>query len=423
MNIEFPAKLQFLFRPSRYKIMYGGRGGAKSWGVARALLAIGAGRKIRVLCARELQKSIADSVHKLLSDQIIEMGLSAQYEVLQTAIRGRNGTEFAFSGLHHNATGLKSFEGVDICWVEEAQTVSKASWDILIPTIRKEESEIWVTFNPELEEDETYKRFVKNPPASAVVQKIDYKDNPWFPAVLEQERQDLLARDPDSYLTVWEGHCRQVLEGAIYANELRETTARGRITAVPHDKQFPVDVFFDLGWADSTAMWYTQRVGFEQRILKTYANSQHPIQHYLDHMQQSGYLIGTVWLPHDAVAKQLGSGKSIEEIVRAAGHTVRIVPRLSIADGINAARTIFHLCFFDADGCADGLNSLRRYRYDVNPDTGQYSKQPLHDEHSHYADGFRYLAIGISPGSTTRDKERDWRKKLTKRKSGSYMIA
>ena len=423
MNWEFPEKLACLFESARYKVLYGGRGGAKSWGIARALLIKGSMSTVRVLCAREFQKSIADSVHKLLSDQIAELGLSAHYEILQTSIRGKNGTEFAFAGLHHNATGLKSFEGVDICWVEEAQTVSKHSWDILIPTIRKENSEIWISFNPELEEDETFKRFVKNPPANAIVTKIDYKDNPWFPAVLEQERLDLLARDPDGYLTTWEGHCRQVLEGAIYANELRETTSRGRITAVPYDKQFPVDVYFDLGWADSTAMWFTQKVGFEQRVLKSYANSQQPIQHYLDYMQQSGYLIGTVWLPHDAKAKQLGSGKSIEEIVKASGFKVRVVPRLSIADGINAARTVFHLCFFDADGCADGLNSLRRYRYDVNPETGQYSKQPLHDEHSHYADGFRYLASGVSPASATTDKTRDWRANLAKRKSGSYMAA
>lgn len=417
MDVKFPDKLQCLFRPARYKVLYGGRGGAKSWGVARALLVLGAAKPLRVLCAREFQKSIADSVHKLLSDQIADLGLSAHYEVLQTAIRGRNGTEFAFAGLHHNITGLKSFEGVDVCWVEEAQTVSKSSWDILIPTIRKDGSEIWITFNPELDEDETYKRFVKAPPTGAVVQKIDHKDNPWFPAVLEQERLDLLARDPDAYMTVYEGHCRQVLDGAIYANELREATARNRITSVPWEKSQPVDVYFDLGWADSTAMWYTQRVGFEHRILRSYSNSQQPIQHYLDQMRQSGYLVKTVWLPHDAQAKQLGTGKSIEEIVKAAGYTVRIVPRLSVADGINAARTVFHQCYFDAEGCADGLHSLRRYRYEVNPDTGQYSKTPLHDEHSHYADGFRYLAIGVSPQASTKDREQDWRKKAKRRAS------
>src|SRR5262245_60232648 len=132
-NAQFPDKLACLFEPKRYKILYGGRGGAKSWGVARALLILGASRSLRILCAREFQNSIADSVHKLLSDQIAALGLAGHYDVLQTAIRGRNGTEFRFEGLRHNVTKIKSYEGVDICWVEEAQSVSKESWDTLIP--------------------------------------------------------------------------------------------------------------------------------------------------------------------------------------------------------------------------------------------------------------------------------------------------
>ena len=425
MQIEakFPSKLEFLFKPARYKVMYGGRGGAKSWGVARSLLIQAANRKIRVLCAREFQRSIADSVHKLLSDQISAMGLSELYEIQQTVIRCANGSEFAFAGLHHNISGLKSFEGVDICWVEEAHTVSKSSWDTLIPTIRKDDSEIWITFNPELEEDETYRRFVTNPPANAVVVKVDYKDNPWFPPVLEQERLDLQARDPDAYLNVWEGQCRHTLEGAIYASELREAAERGRITHVPHDKAFPVDVFLDLGWADQTAIWYVQKVGFEFRLIECYANSQQGITHYLDQLQSSGYLIRTVFLPHDGVAKQLGTGRSIQEIVQAANYKVQIVPRLSLADGINAARTVFHQCFFDADKCADGIQALRHYRYDVDSDTGQFSKLPLHDEYSHYADAFRYFAVGSSPSVSLKNTEHNWRKKLDKARRRSAMAS
>ena len=191
---EFPEKLQCLFRPARYKVLYGGRGGAKSWGIARALLIQGAAKPLRVLCAREIQKSIGDSVHKLLSDQIKALGLAGFYEVQKTVIRGRNGTEFTFHGLKHNVTNIKSAEGADVCWVEEAQTVSKSSWATLIPTIRKPGSEIWVSFNPELEDDETYQRFVANPPTGAVVVKVNWSDNPWFPDVLRQEKDDLKAR-------------------------------------------------------------------------------------------------------------------------------------------------------------------------------------------------------------------------------------
>jgi phage terminase large subunit len=150
-NAQFPAKLQFLFHPQRYKVLYGGRGGAKSWGIARALLIQGTQRPLRILCARETQRSIGDSVHKLLSDQIEALGLGAFYAVQKSTILGANGTEFIFAGIRQNVSNIKSYEACDICWVEEAQTVSKSSWDVLIPTIRKTDSEIWVSFNPDLE--------------------------------------------------------------------------------------------------------------------------------------------------------------------------------------------------------------------------------------------------------------------------------
>jgi phage terminase large subunit len=123
LDVEFPEKLEFLFSPSRYKVLYGGRGSGKSWGVARALLVIGIQKPIRVLCARELQNSITDSVHALLADQIKSMKLEEFYEIQNTVIYGKNGTEFLFAGLKHNITKIKSFEGVDLCWVEEAQTL------------------------------------------------------------------------------------------------------------------------------------------------------------------------------------------------------------------------------------------------------------------------------------------------------------
>ena len=193
MPVEFPERLAFLFEPARYKIAYGGRGGAKSWGFARALLILGAQRSLRVLCCREFQNSIAESAHALLSQQIDLLGLSSLYEVQEKRIYGATGTEFIFKGLRHNVASVKSTEGVDICWAEEARTISKSSWDVLIPTIRKPGSEIWISFNPELEEDETYKRFVKTPPTGAVVVKIGWRDNPWFPEEIANdiERADL----------------------------------------------------------------------------------------------------------------------------------------------------------------------------------------------------------------------------------------
>src|SRR5208282_6100015 len=216
----------------------------------------GVKRPLRVLCAREIQLSITDSVHHLLADQIAQdADWGAFYTVGHISIKGRNGTEFIFTGLRQQDIGkIKSYEGIDVCWVEEAQAVSKKSWDILTPTIRKAGSEIWVSFNPELEEDEAYARFVLSPPKGATVISLNWRDNPWFPDVLEAERQDCLIRDPDSYDTIWEGKCRSTVAGAIFATELKAARDTNRITSVPHDPALPVHTFWDLGVGDATAI-------------------------------------------------------------------------------------------------------------------------------------------------------------------------
>jgi phage terminase large subunit len=396
---QFPVKLECLFQPekSRYRILYGGRGGAKSWGVARALLIKGAQRQLRILCAREFQTSIKDSVHKLLCDQIIDLGLEGFYEITQASIRGKNGTEFAFVGLKNNVANVKSYEGVDICWVEEAQTTSRLSWNILIPTIRKEGSEIWVTFNPELETDETYQRFVLHPPENAVVQKINWSDNPWFPETLLLEKDALKMRDIEAYNTVWEGICRQTVDGAIFAREMQMAELEGRITKVGYDPMKPVHAVFDLGWSDATAIWFVQFIGMETRLIRYHEDNQKTISDYLAKMQTYGYVYDTLWLPHDAENRTLAAaGRSIDQIVRSAGYKTKIIPRTPIVDSINAARTLFRNCWFDRENCYDGLQCLRHYRYEVDPDTKAFSKNPLHDQFSHGADAFRMLGLVVN---------------------------
>ena len=403
---EFPQKLSILFDPARYKVLYGGRGGAKSWGVARALLIIGARQVTRILCAREFQTSIKDSVHKLLSDQIFAMGLQDFYEITQTAIRGKNGTEFSFAGLKNNVANIKSYEGCDIAWIEEAQTTTKLSWNVLIPTIRKEGSEIWITFNPELETDETYKRFVINPPENSIVQRVNWSDNPWFPETLRLEKDALYARDREAYNTIWEGVCRQTVDGAIFAKEMQQAEFEGRITRVPYDPVKPVLAVFDIGWADATAVWFVQFIGMETRLIRYYETTQTTISQILAKMQTFGYVYDTLYLPHDAQNKTLAAnGRSIEEIVRAAGFNVRIIDRTPITDSINAARTIFPKCYFDRENCHEGLQCLRHYRYDVNPDTGTFSQKPLHDNYSHGADAFRYIGLMINEPKQVKKKQ------------------
>lgn len=362
-------------------------------GVARALLVQGMEHPLRILCAREFQNSIADSVHKLLSDQIQLFELESFYTVQQTTITGKNGTEFIFAGLRHNIVSIKSMEGLDRCWIEEAETVSKNSWDVLIPTIRKEDSEIWMTFNPELETDETYERFVKSPPHDSIQVEMNYRDNPWFPDVLEQERIELKQKDLASYLNIWEGKCKQAVEGAIYSKQLQEAELANRITSVPYNPQSLVFTYWDLGFSDATAIWFVQKVGFEYHWIDYYEDNFQDIKHYIKFLQNKPYVYADDYLPHDARAKQLGTGTSIEEQLRSLGRRVRIVPMLSVADGIAAMRSIFSQSWFDKEKCADGLNALRHYQYGVNKETGQRTKEPLHNFASHGADAARMCAV------------------------------
>src|SRR6202166_4582324 len=189
-----PFKFRCLREASRYKVIYGGRGSAKSWSVARALLLRGARKPLRILCAREFQNSLADSAHRLLADQVEQLQLSGIYAVRKSAISAANGTEFVFAGLRHNISKIKSFEGFDIVWIEEGQTVSKNSFDVLIPTIRKAGSEIWITFNPDLAENDVWQRFIVGLlPADSLVRRVNWMHNPWLTDELRAEKDHLKA--------------------------------------------------------------------------------------------------------------------------------------------------------------------------------------------------------------------------------------
>lgn len=354
---------------------------------------MGAQRPLRVLCAREFQSSIADSVHKLLSDQIAELGLSDFYRIEKATIYGMNGTEFRFAGIRTNIGAIKSFEGIDIVWCEEAVNISRNSWMTLIPTIRKDDSEIWLSFNPELETDETYQRFVVSPPANSTVIKVGWEDNPWFPDTLRAEMEELRAKDEDDYLHIYGGHCKHALEGAVFAKELRE--AADRITQVPYNPAKPVDTFFDLGKRDMCSIWFAQVIGFEYRILDFYENCGQNLAHYIKALKERPYAYGTHWLPHDADHDLLASERTITQQMRAAFSGVRVVPRTSKVTQIEAARTVFGQCWFDREKTADGVQHLRHYQYEIDPETGQRGREPLHDQHSHCADAFMVLAMAL----------------------------
>lgn len=393
---EFPQKLEFLFQPMRYKVAYGGRGSAKSWSFARALLIQAASSPLRVLCTREVQKSIKDSVHALLKDQIQALGMGKIYEVLETEIRCTNGSRFVFAGLaQHTIESIKSFEGVDRVWVEEGQAVSKRSWDVLIPTIRRPGSEVWISYNPELETDETHQRFTVNPPEDCISVLVNYSDNPWFPEVLEKERQRCQLIDPKGYDNIWEGKCKPAVDGAIYYDEVAKAEANGQICNVPYDPMLKVHVVFDLGWNDAMAISLVQRVRSEIRIIEYIEDSHKTLDHYSAELKKKNMNWGKVWLPHDGFSRDMKTGKSSEEIMKKLGWSV--VPRegiveMGLEEGIKATRQTFGQIYFDKKKTERLVQCAKRYRRAINRQTNE-PQGPLHDEWSHGADNLRYVCI------------------------------
>lgn len=215
-----PKVQRVLGQKSRYKVLYGGRGGGKSTPIADTLVSKAANNKLRVLCTREMQNSIRDSVHRLLADRIKALELESFFNIQKESITSLSGSEFIFKGLRHNISEIKSMEGIDICWVEEAEKVSRDSWDTLIPTIRKEQSEIWISFNPEDEKSPTYQRFVVNKPPDSLVAHVTWQDNKKFPEVLKKEMEYDRKVDYEKYLHVWEGQVKKYGEACIFAKKI-----------------------------------------------------------------------------------------------------------------------------------------------------------------------------------------------------------
>lgn len=412
VKIELPKAFKPIWETHRYKVFKGGRGSGKSESVARYLLMrgmgcaydtksgevmVGVGPAKKIVCGREFQSSIKESVYDMLKSFIDKYNLGSFYKVLNTEIKGANGTTFSFVGLRHNIASIKSMFDVDIFWGEEAQTFSANSLTVLLPTIRAEGSELIFTMNPDLEEDPAYQMLVIDPPPDTLVTTVNYMDNNFFPDNLRALMEDQKAKDYQKYLNVWEGHCKAAVEGAIFAKEMEKAGVDGRIMKVPYDASKPVDIFWDLGRNDKTAMWWVQQVGYEFRFLRYYENSGEHFSHFIKMAKELPYAYGRQYLPHDAENEQLSAEKTIARQARDAfGSGVIVIPRIAKkALAIDAARGIFDRCVFDKELCADGLTCLRKYAYKINPETLKTSSEPEHDTPwSHGADAF--MAVGQS---------------------------
>ncbi len=407
---EFPEWSAPLWEPMRYKVMHGGRASSKSWTVARALLIQGAVQGQHTLCAREVQKSIRDSVHKLLKSQIPILNIGAHWDVYDHEIRGiGQDSIFSFEGLSDQTKdSLKSYEGYHRAWVEEGQGVSAGSWEVLDPTIRAPKSEIWVTLNPDMVTDATYQRFIQHPPPNAWVRRVHWTDNPWFSDESEASRQETLRLDringTTRYANIWDGLALAAAAGAIYEREMQALVGRGGICRIPYDPLLPVHWVFDLGWGDFTAAGGWQRHAGEMRLIAYIEDSRRPLDWYAERIAETKMRVGRIILPHDAKHKTLASGgRSTEEnaIALWGEKAVVVQPLGGLEEGIRLVRTLFPRLYV-AQGVGDanattGMDRIKecisRYKRTINRQTGQPG-EPLHDEFSHGADMLRYAATG-----------------------------
>jgi phage terminase large subunit len=407
-EIELPPKLVNLFDgEARYRVAFGGRGSGKTRSFALMSSVYGyrwgmSGKQGQILCAREHLNSLDESSLEEVKSAIRSVEwLDAYYEIGEKYIRSRDGrVSYVFAGLRRNLDSIKSKARVILAWVDEAENVSESAWQKLIPTIREEESEIWVTYNPESKHSAVHQRFRVSPSGDVKVCEINWRDNPWFPDVLNQERMNDQKLRPDVYDHVWEGAFLIHVEGAYYTVEMREANAEGRIGSAPYDRSVGVVTAWDLGVGDSTAIWFAQMVGPEVRLIDYYESSGVGLDHYVAVLNSRGYNYTDHILPHDVRVRELGTGKSrLETLDNLGVRPITIAAQLNVDDGIQAVRSLLGRSWFDEEKCERGIDCLRQYRRDYDENNKSFKARPLHDWSSHGADAMRYLAIGYRPMS------------------------
>lgn len=379
IKITVPTVFKGLMRPARYKIYHGGRGSAKSHSLARIAVIKAMKSPLKILCTRELQNSITESVHSLLEEIIIGYNLFPWFKIRNTEILGVNGSQFIFKGLAHNIDSIKSTEGVDICWVEEADKVSRHSWDILLPTIRKPNSEIWGSFNPTFDDDPVYQMFVVNRMPDSIVQEVNYHDNPHFPEVLRREMEHMKETDYDRYLHVWEGQLRTISDAQVFKGKY----------AVEDFSSEGVQVFYhgmDFGFAKDP-----------NALIRMFIRDQNL---YIDR-ESVGY---HVELPHIApmITQIMKGSESWRWKIKADAarpETISFLKNLgfniegakkwqgSVEDGIEYLRSFKKIIIHPS--CTHTREEFRRYSYKIDKRTNEILPIVL-DDFNHCIDAIRY---------------------------------
>ena len=418
-TLKIPTAKVFLplLEPARYKGTWGGRGSGKSHNFADnavedALSFPGtAGEGLRIVCIREVQKTLKESAKRLIEDKLLKYGLGERdgFKIYNDVIKTPGDGLMTFQGMQdHNAESIKSLEGYHRAWVEEGQTLSYRSLSLLRPTIRWENhnlslaSELWFSWNPRRKTDPVDMMLRgDNIPTGATVIRANWSDNPWFPSVLEQERHDCLRQTPEQYDHIWEGGYATVLEGAYYSRHIGEAKREGRIGRVSADPLMTIRLFFDIGGtgarADAVSIWAAQFIGKEIRVLNYYESVGQPLAAHINWMRECGYTSdkAQIWLPHDGSTQDKVYDVSYESALKSAGYTVTVVPNQGKGAAkarIEAVRRLFPAMWFNKDTTQPGIDALGWY-HEKRDEERNIGLGPEHDWASHGADAFGLMCV------------------------------
>lgn len=410
-RIQLPDKLVPVFEgEAMYRGAYGGRGSAKTRSFAKMAAVWGlkfaqADMPGVIVCGREFMNSLDDSSLAEVKAAIAsEPWLAEAYDVGEKFIRTKDRKiDFAFIGLRHNLESIKSKARIRLIWVDEAEEVSATAWSITIPTVREDDSEIWVTWNPKRKKSATHKRFREDPPGSSKIVELNWTDNPWFPETLNKTRLEDQAKRPDQYDHVWGGAFVTVVDGAYYARPLSEAKEKKRITRVSFDPLMRIRVYCDLGGtgakADAFAMWPSQFIGKEIRVRDYYEAVGQPLATHIQWMHSKGYTPdkADIYLPHDGSTNDRIYDVTFESAFRQAGYAVTVIPNQGKGAArlrIEAGRRVFPMIWFDGESTESGRDALGWYHEKKSDDDREIGLGPEHDWSSHGADAFGLMCIG-----------------------------
>ncbi len=409
-QLKMPAKLVPVFEgEADTRGAWGGRGSGKTRTFAkmtavRALMWSQAGEDGIILCGRQFMNSLADSSLEEIKMAIKEEAwLAPHFDIGENYIRTRDRRiNYVFRGLDRNIDSIKSTSRLRLAWIDEAEPVTEEAWVKLIPTLREEDSELWLTWNPEIKRRATNQRFRETTPANAKIAEINFRDNPFFPAILNRKRLDDLEQRPDSYEHVWEGAYATAITGAYYAKQIAEARAQGRVGRLNRDPLMTVRAVWDIGGtglkADATAIWIVQYIGRELRFLDYYEAKGQPLAAHVAWLRTNGYSDALCVLPHDGAAHEKIVDSTYEGALRAAGFSVQVVPNQGAGAAmlrIEAARRLFPQMWFDADKTAGGIETIGNYRSQIS--SSGVDLGPRHDEFSHGGDAFGLAAVAYEP--------------------------